>query len=343
VERALLCGAGGFGECWRRALETLGSDVEIVAVVEPDPATREEAGRVLGLPARRCLAPEEGDWSVLDATFVLDSSPPWFRVGIAHRALAAGLDALVAKPFGMSADEAHDVVAAASAAGRTVAVAQQMRYFPCFLELRRLIADGSWGNPLAVSVELAVDGLGWVPGTAWRVRMSQPLLFEASIHHFDLMRWCLGEEIQEVTAATWNPPGSPFAGDAAAGALLRTASGVPITYRATFAPRNERHVRFDSGWRVVCTEGVLEVVDGALVIDGVARSAPPASPVPLEELNRVLFREWLAARRDGSIPPFSGEDNLRSMSVLDACVRSADAGSSADVRAADRMGARGLS
>jgi predicted dehydrogenase len=200
-----------------------------------------------------------------------------------------------------------------------------MRYFPCFLMLRDLLAGRAYGAVRAVEIRMALDGRGWRPGTEWRLPMAQPLLLEAAIHHFDLIRWCLGTEVDDVAAAAWNPPWSPFHGGATVAALLRTRGGVPVTYGATFAPApGEAPVRFDSGWRVVCDEAVITVHDGGVYVDGVetpTRSTP--DPVSLDALNLALFNVWLDARAEGVTVPFSGEDNLASMAILDRALRSA--------------------
>jgi predicted dehydrogenase len=256
---------------------------------------------------------------------MIDSSPFPHRRANAAWAFAAGLDLLAAKPLGGSLAEARDIVRAARRHHRHVAVAQQMRYFPCFIMLRDMLARRAYGAVRAVEIRMALDGRGWRPGMQWRLSMTQPLLLEAAIHHFDLIRWCLGTEVDDVAAAAWNPHWSPFDGGATVAALMRTCEGVPVTYGATFAPGpGEALVRFDSGWRVTCDEAVITVHDGGVYVDGVetqTRSTP--DPVSLDGLNLELFNVWLDARANGVDAPFSGEDNLASMAILDRALRSA--------------------
>jgi predicted dehydrogenase len=317
MDRIVLVGSGGFGRCWRDGLRAH-DDVEVVAVVEPDPEERDEAARHFGLPAHRVLHPDTAaDWSPYGATAVIDSSPPWLHLDHAGRAFSAGLDLLVAKPMAPSLQDATRMATAARSAGRSLAVAQQMRYFPCFVRLREELACGRWGNVVAVSVAMALDGRGWTPGSEWRLAMANPLLLEAAIHHVDLLRHCLGREVSGVQALTWNPPWSPFTGDAACSALLTTADGVPISYTATFAPGpGEPPIRFDSGWTLVCTGGVLTVEDGGLRTDGTWLVPPSVEPVSLDTLNAALLADWLVSRREGAEPPFGARDNLLSLTVL---------------------------
>lgn len=332
AERVVLVGTGGFGETWWPALVESADRLQVIAVVDPDQASRGKAADRFGVAPDHTSASLDGSLlRAIGATVVIDSSPAVHRRIHALMSLERGIHMLVAKPLGLSLGEASDIVAASRAAGGSVAVAQQMRYFPCFVALRRMLAESRYGPLVSVSVEMALDGRGWVPGTQWRLAMDHPLLLEAGIHHFDLLRWCLGTELRVVGGVEWNPPWSPFRAGASVSILLRTEGGVPVAYNATFAPSaHATPVRFDSGWRIECGDACLTVADGAIYVDGLL-SGPAASegPVPLEQLNRELLAEWLSARAAGMPSPFDGSDNLRSMAVLEQAVKAVEAAAGA--------------
>jgi predicted dehydrogenase len=322
TDRVVLVGAGGFGETWWPALAAFRDRVDVVAVVDPDETTRTRAAARFAVPAGHCASRLDRDLlRDSGASVVIDSSPPPYRAENVVTGLAHGAHVLAAKPLGRSLAEASALVSAAATPG-ALAVVQQMRYFPCFTELRRLVTGGEYGPVVAASVRMALDGRGWVPGTAWRLRMDHPLLVEAGIHHFDLLRWCLGAELTVSGAVEWNPPWSPFRVGASVTALLTTEAGTPVRYDATFAPHPDAApVRFDSGWEVVCRDALITVVNGGVYVDGTPTEVGPTDePVPLEDLNQVLFAEWLAARDAGVAPPFTGADNLRSVALLDQAI-----------------------
>jgi predicted dehydrogenase len=323
AERVVLVGTGGFGETWWPALAEAADRLEVVAVVDPDHMSRDKAAERFGVtPGYTAASLDRGLLQAVGATVVIDSSPAVHRRTHAQMSLERGIHMLVAKPLGLSWADASDIVAA-SRAGGSVAVAQQMRYFPCFLALRRMLAESRHGPVVSVSVEMALDGRGWAPGTQWRLDMEHPLLMEAGIHHFDLLRWCLGTELRVVGGVEWNPPWSPFRTGSSVSILLQTSDGAPVAYNATFAPSaHAAPVRFDSGWRIECADACLNVTDGAIHVDGVLSGPGPSEgPVPLEDLNRELLAEWLTARDAGVPSPFDGVDNLRSMAVLQEAVK----------------------
>lgn len=320
MERVVLLGSGGFGRCWEPPLQAFREQLQVVGIVEPDAPERQRSSKLYALDATATAEVLKDELERWQPTLVLDSSPFRNRGANLEKVFAVGADALVAKPMGSSLDDAERAVALAEESGRQLAVAQQMRYFPCFLTLRQLITTGSLGRLFAVRVSMALDGRGWEPGTAWRLGLEQPLLHEAGIHHFDLMRWCLDDELDVEGLAAWNPPWSPFTGDATVSGLLRTAGGVPVVYEATFAPAPQQEaVRFDSGWEIVSERGTVRVIDGEVLLDGrpVGNTTRHDEPIPLTDLNTALLDEWLSHRRAGTSAPFCGRDNLQSMKLLD--------------------------
>lgn len=320
-DSVVLIGTGGFGRTWWPSLDA--DEYRVVAVVEPDAAERQAAAAHFGLGDAQVYDADE-DWSGVEATLVIDSSPFPAHPAHAEQACAARADLLVAKPMASTLAEARPMVLRADEAGLRLAVAQQMRYFPCFIALRDALAARLAGRPVAARVRMALDGRGWAPGMAWRLAMDHPLLLEAGIHHFDLLRSVFATEFPDVSAVSWNPPWSPFAGDTTVSAVLRGEDGLVVTYDATFAPApGDEAVRFDSGWQVVCEAGTLTVRDGGLYLDGALIGGKPAAePVSLEELNRALLADWRSARIDGGESAISGRANLASLEMVAAAIDS---------------------
>jgi len=65
-----------------------------------------------------------------------------------------------------------------------------------------------------------------------------PILYAMSIHHFDLFRYVLGQEIVSVTSHTARPSWSRYKTQSIFEAWLETDGGVVISYAATFSSRN---------------------------------------------------------------------------------------------------------
>jgi predicted dehydrogenase len=111
--RVVLVGAGGFGKCWWDVLARR-RDVQVVAVVEPDPAARADAANFFGLSDDRVVA-SDGDptWRDVSADVVLDCSPPWHHLRHGLEAIHRGRHFLVAKPMALTMPDASRLQAAA--------------------------------------------------------------------------------------------------------------------------------------------------------------------------------------------------------------------------------------
>lgn len=77
----------------------------------------------------------------------------------AMAAVAAGVPALVEKPFTMDLEQAEAVAAAARTAGVFVMEAMWMRFQPSFVEVERRVAEGQIGEPLLAQADFGIAAL----------------------------------------------------------------------------------------------------------------------------------------------------------------------------------------
>lgn len=320
MSTVVLIGVGGFGACWRDALDDL-PDTTVVGLVDPDEAALARAGDAYGVPAEHRVARIEDLPLTVRADYVIDSSPFVHHVRHAREVFARGADLVVAKPMAATAKDGAELLAAAARAGREVVVAHQMRYFAPLRELRELLRRGTLGEVRHVRVEMALDGRGWEPGTAWRLKLDDPLVLEAGVHHLDLLTWVLDAGVTSVDARGWRGAQTPFAGTDSVSALLDTTAGYTVHYTASFAPAPPVAIRFDSGWTVVGELGRATVTNGGLTffdaVTGRTSVLLPETPAPaeLDALNAELLADWRGARSDALC---WGPDNLETLRVLDA-------------------------
>jgi predicted dehydrogenase len=326
--RVVLIGAGGFGECWWDALAER-DDIELVAAVDPDRDALVRAAAAFALPAEQLLADDSSRWEDFPADIVLDCSPFPLHADHGLRAVRSGKHYLAAKPLALNESQVDALIEASQDCDVQVVALQQMRYFECFREVRRLVEAGDLGSVEVAEVRMALDGRGWEPGTQWRLALDNPLLFEAGVHHFDLLRYVLGQEFRPAAVRTWRQAGSAFTGHDTCVAQLDGDGGTSVLYRASFAPFPDPVTRFDSGWDLHCTDGIIMVRDGAVLVrrtDGEVRVAVAGrpDPEPLEVLNRRLLDDILAALRQDVLPPCDGADNARTMRLLFDVVAAAE-------------------
>jgi 1,5-anhydro-D-fructose reductase (1,5-anhydro-D-mannitol-forming) len=133
----------------------------------------------------------------LDAVWI--ASPTYMHYEQCTAALRAGKHVLLEKPLAMSAREGWELVEAARAAGRVLAVGYQNRYIAGHGEMRRLIAEGAIGEVSVARTHYGVHRAG--PPPAWRQKLDQAhwgALADVGTHHVDLLRMLLGDVAEAV-------------------------------------------------------------------------------------------------------------------------------------------------
>ena len=219
--RVGIVGCGLIGSRRAGTAVAAGDEVALVADLVPERA-RAVAGatgaRVAGSWQELVAAPD------IDAVVVATINSTLAEVSAA--ALAAGKHVLCEKPFGVSAEEAGGLLAAAGEAGTVVKVGFTLRHHEAIQRAHELVLDGDIGTPVGVR---AAYGHGGRPGYENEWRGDPALagggeLLDQGVHLLDLARWFLGD-FAEVSGhvATWGWPVEPLEDNAFM--LLRTEDG----------------------------------------------------------------------------------------------------------------------
>ena len=201
--RLFLVGLGARSRVWRQVIAAE-PRARLVGVVDADPDRAAVVGAELGLPFATDLALLTAR---VDADAVILVTPPSGRATQIKAACAARLAILAEKPLADSVPEAASFVAMADAAGISLMVGLNFRYLAVTQALKALFADDRLGPP----------AFGLFAYERWRdgrqphinrypLTMQHPMLWEQSIHHFDLMRYVYGAEPLRISARTWNQP-----------------------------------------------------------------------------------------------------------------------------------------
>lgn len=319
LNKLLLIGAGGFGVAWRDAI--LANDCKVVGVVDINKKALKDAQDFFGLKNEQLYDPTDL-WESCGADIVIDCSPFHFHYQNTERAFKKNMHVLTVKPLAEKKETALKMVSLVDQYKRKGMVAQQKRYYPVYMRLRELMKQKVIGQVENVSVNLYLSGLGWEPGFEWRSKLSQPTLYEAAIHHFDIFQSVFQIPLKKVFCHSSNPSWSPFEGDSTIYALLENEEGMTIQYNATFAPRHKNFTFFDSGWELEGTDGVIKINNGKIFINEKEDIEMEESP-PLEDLNKIVLRQFLEyCYNSEEEHELSYRNNLKGLLPIFACEES---------------------
>jgi predicted dehydrogenase len=119
-------------------------------------------------------------------------------------------------------------------------------------------------------------------------------------------------------------------------ALITFERGIEVTYQGTWAG-NWRKMHFE--WRTECRHGVAVQADMFGALGHARRDDPDLTPVvlPAEEPwvsdAAALLAEFVAHLQDGAALPCPGTDHLKSLRMVEACIRASATGRTVDPRA----------
>jgi predicted dehydrogenase len=325
-----VAGMGGRGRQWVAEIRAH-PDFELAACADVSPDALREARAELGIPAKHAHPSLEDALEATRCDAVVVATASDSHVAPCELAISSGLGVLVEKPFAQRLADAVRLVEAADARGVPIVVAQNYRYLRSQRAARRLIRDGALGE-----IGAAVVNYYNVPAhLSTHARMPHAALWSVGVHHIDALSYVLGRRVTEVTSRSVRMPWSEYPEGVTMQALLTLEGGVSAAYTSSF--ESAGHELFEGGQeyyeRLVGERGTLHVVHRWLVLCERGRRPRFVRRGPRRQTEDAHLLDQLRdAIHHGREPDSSGRDNLATMAVVEACVRSADEGRAYDPR-----------
>jgi predicted dehydrogenase len=311
----VLAGAGNMGRAWCAAIEA-DPGVELVGIADIDPpaarAAADATGRAVAVGTDAvALAAATGARAVVNVTVPRAHHP------LTSAALLAGLDVLGEKPVAETVAQALSLAAAAQVSGRLFMVSQSRRWNPQLFALRAAAAE------LGAAGTLTTEFFRDPHFGGFRDRMAHPLLVDMAIHAFDSARFVLGAEPVSAYCETHNPSWSWYAGDASATAVFAMDGGARYTYTGSWCSPGEQ-TSWNGEWRLSAERGSASW-DGEH--DPVSdAAAPPAPAGPARSGIAAALHAFADAVRTTAVPMGEVHENVLSLAMVEAAVRSAESG-----------------
>ncbi|NBE08941.1 Gfo/Idh/MocA family protein [Paragemmobacter ruber] len=330
--RGVLIGCGFFARNHMAAWADI-ADVDIVAVIDRDPARAEAYARDFGIPR----------WGS-DAEALLAEVRPVF-VDIAttvasHRALvelAARHARLVIcqKPFAETLEDATAMVAACAAQGVQLAVHENFRWQRPIREVKALLDQGAIGTPRWLRLSFR-HGYDIYANQPYLAEVRDLALTDIGLHLFDMVRHLMGDAVRLSCEVQRRNP--QVAGFDAFHAVLRHGSGAVSSVECSFHSQRSPDPFPQSLLVVEGDSGTIEVTEGFRLRlhrpGGVEeRDVEPPCPVwgarpwhLIQESVAAFQAQLPAALSGGAEMEPSGAHNLQTLAMVIAAIRAGDTG-----------------
>jgi len=321
-----LIGCGNVGQVVHLPILQRMSDVEIVAVVDPDRRKAKAVAERAGIPKyftdiEDLLASNlAGDLQAVDICSSTDAHRP-----LAIAALQAGLDVLVEKPIARTAKEAKDMVEAAQKAGKKLMVGMNNRFRPDAMILKTFIENEELGKIFYIKS-------GWLKQQsslgAWHAQKEKSgggVFLDMGIVMLDMALWLLNyPKVLSVSATTYNQQTKTVEDSAALFARLENDVTLTIEVSWTFHRDGDFfycNVFGDDGSAFINPLRVFKRVHGSLVNLTPVKTQTPVSLYKKSYENEL--RHFVNAVK-GLVPLIStGEEAAKRMTIVEAIYQSA--------------------
>lgn len=323
--RVLIVGIGTRGRHWVRLVhETAG--VEPVGYVDTNPEQFAWLFEQYGVSETSCFADLHAALEALRPDLTILATPPDGHLGEARAIFAAGCHLLAEKPLTLDLAEAIGIIESAKMAGRALLVGMNFRYLHTTRAIKRLIAEELGAPSFARFVYWRYRD-GRRPGiNKYPLTMHQPMLYEQSIHHLDLLRYVYAREVETVWCRCHNPPWSMYADDATVHAQLQMVGNLLVDYFGTWAGRAPLN---EFEWRTDCEHGVIVQHEqfADVRVTAPTSTTPERIELPRQEDfvddTRMLLADAVNQLKAGVPQPHpSGVDHLLSLALAVACEES---------------------
>ena len=245
--RIAVLGAGFMGGTHARAYHKL-ENVEIAAIYAQSGKRAEPLAAEVGTRWTNDLDGILNDDSI-DAVDI--SLPTPGHRAATEAALAAGKHVLLEKPLSLTREDAEAIVTAAGNSDRIVMVAHVLRFWPEYVELKRIIDSGELGTPQFVSAVRRQPAPDWTDGGP-RGHLTGGSLHDMLIHDFDAANWVLGTPTGAFAIGGYNPRNEAV-----------DQAQVLVTYQGASATIDggstmPESYPFTSRFEVLCDNGAVE-------------------------------------------------------------------------------------
>lgn len=342
LKRALLVGAGGWArEHWIDVvLPDFQDKIEIAGLVDIKRSVLEDSGRKLNLPSHLLFSDPAEAFDKVKADFCIVVVPPGAHRNIYKLATSKKMNILSEKPISDNLSDVISTYKMVKRAGVKMAITQNYRYESPILTLKAVLNSGKLGRIDYIISRYASDYRkpgSWDVGSVYE--MENPLLFEGSIHHFDMIRNLSESNVKTIAGRAWNPAWSSFKGNSNALFNLEMENGVKAVYEGSSNAAGFINRWHQEYYRVECEKGSVVVDRGDRIVRVYTRSGEGTQQIAEEIALPALksghhhilnkFLEWIDG---GPAPETNIEDNINSALVVFAAAEASKSGSPQEIK-----------
>ncbi len=255
----------------------------------------------------------------IPASSCIIATPINTHIPIAIEAIENGLAILCEKPLTLDWEGVNSLLSLYRKKRPPFLVNQNYRSHPGIREMRKFIKKKKTGKIGYISLRFH----RYLRTGDWREKLTEPILMDMSIHHFDLLRFLLGKDLQKVIAVkSFHPPWSWMKGNGAVTAILEFEENIIVDYYGSWVERGIS-TPWVGNWKVEGEKGAIYLEKDKKLFF-VPAEKEIEIPIPIREkefsnpLNWTLekFENAVRGKEDPEVKGITLEENLKSLRII---------------------------
>lgn len=179
--------------------------LEIVAMCDIVPENMQEKSNKFGLEETKQYTDYKKLLEIEKPELVAIATESGKHATIALDCIAAGCNVIIEKPIALSIADADAIISAGKEKGVLVCANHQNRFNKSVQYIRKALEEGRFGRLSHGAAHIRWNrGKGYYDQAPWRGTWAQDggCLMNQCIHNIDLLRWMMGDDVDEVMAYT---------------------------------------------------------------------------------------------------------------------------------------------
>jgi myo-inositol 2-dehydrogenase/D-chiro-inositol 1-dehydrogenase len=190
-----IIGAGRIGRVHAQTISTRSPSAVAVAIADINREAAEEVAGACGIPRVASDADEILSDPSVDAVLICSSTDT--HSDLIVRAAGAGKHIFCEKPIDYDLSRIDRALESATGAGVKLQVGFNRRFDPNFMRVRKAVESGEIGRPRLLHI-ISRDP---APPPVSYIKTSGGMFFDMTIHDFDMARFLMQDEVEEVYVA----------------------------------------------------------------------------------------------------------------------------------------------
>ncbi|MCK5802533.1 MAG: Gfo/Idh/MocA family oxidoreductase [Lentisphaeria bacterium] len=309
---------------------------EVVAIYDPIAERAEWLAEQYGA---KVVDSEEELLAIEEIEAIVVATPNCHHARLTIAALEAGKHVLCEKPMATSLEDAKKMIATAEKTGKKLMIGHNQRLMPPHIKARELIQAGAIGDVLSFRTSFGHGGPEtWSQDNGphtWFFRKEMAFvgtMGDLGVHKTDLIRWLLDSEVEEVgafvdTLAKKNEKDELITVDDNAVCILRMANGAmgQLTASWTYgAAEDNITVIYGTKGQMVLGANPDFPVEISLTNGEQAQFKVGAVATNEVQVPSGIPDEFIDCILDDEKPSISGEEGLKALAIVIACLKSSE-------------------